>query len=137
MMPERSASLFVYGTLLPGQGNHRQIESHVRHLRPGTTQGVLHDLGAFPALIHGNGIVQGMVLDVDKEALTITDFIEGCHADRERSLYVREKVEVDLGDGNTMMAWAYFFSNPQRIKDQPKLTAGEVDGLTIFSWPPK
>ena len=136
-MPERSASLFVYGTLLPGHGNHARIVEHVRQIRPGTTQGILLDLGAFPALVHGNGIVKGMVLDVDDEAIRITDYIEGCHADRSRSLYVREKVEVDIVDGNTMTAWTYFFSNPQRIKDQPKLTDGEVDGLTIFSWPPE
>jgi len=134
-MPERSASLFVYGTLLPGHGNHARIVEHVRQIRPGTTQGILLDLGAFPALVHGNGIVKGMLLDVDTEAIRITDYIEGCHADRTRSLYVREKVEVDLGDGDNVTAWTYFFANPDRIKGYPRLTVGEVDGLTIFAWP--
>ncbi len=134
-MPDRLESLFVYGTLLPGHGNHARISDHVRHARPGTIQGILVDLGAFPALVHGEGIVKGMLLDVDDEAIRITDYIEGCRPDQDDSLYAREKVAVDLGDGTTMMAWTYFFARPDRIKDQPKLAVSEVDGVPAFEWP--
>lgn len=134
-MPDRLESLFVYGTLLPGHGNHARISDHVRHARPGTIQGILVDLGAFPALVHGEGIVKGMLLDVEDEAIRITDFIEGCRPDSDDSLYVREQVQVALDDGNTMTAWTYFFARPGRITDRPRLAIGNVDGLPVFAWP--
>ncbi len=136
-MPDRLERLFVYGTLLPSEGNHRRIESHVRDLRQGTIRGVLLDVGTFPALIHGDGIVNGMLLHLDEEAIRITDFIEGCHFDPERSLYVRERVEVDLGGRDIVEAWTYFFAFPDRIKDRPRLDVGQVDGLFHYSWPPR
>lgn len=134
-MAERSDYLFAYGTLQPGFGNHRRIADHVHSARPGTIQGILVDLGAFPALIHGKGWVKGMLLDIDAGALTITDFIEGCHADRSRSLYVRERVEVDLGDGDIVTAWTYFLARPDRIQDRPHLRVNHANGVPIYSWP--
>ncbi len=127
--------LFVYGTLMPGYGNYRRIADHVRSVRPGTIQGILVDLGAFPALLHGEGIVKGMVLAVDAEALRITDVIEGYHPDREHSLYIRKQADVDLGGGETVNAWTYFFAKPDHIQDRPLLCAGDADGVPIFAWP--
>lgn len=134
-MTDQLQRLFVYGTLLPGQGNHRRIADHVHSARPGTTRGILVDLGAFPALVHGDGRVRGMVLDLDAEALRITDFIEGYHADGGRSLYIREKVEVDLDDGENVEAWTYFYAHPDHIQDLPRLHIGDADGLSVYSWP--
>lgn len=133
-MPDQFERLFVYGTLKPGCCNHRRIADHVRHVRPGTTQGVLVDLGAFPALIHGDGIVKGVLLDLEPEAIPITDFIEGFHADRARSLYVREKVEVDLDDGNTMAAWTYFFAQPASIESCPNPVIDHIEDTPVFAW---
>ena len=133
-MPDQFERLFVYGTLLPGHGNHARIEAHVRLARPGTIQGMLVDLGAFPALIHGDGIVKGMLLDVNDEAIRTTDFIEGCHADRSRSLYVREEVQVDLDDGNIVDAWTYFFAQPASIGGRPKLVIGRIEDTPVFAW---
>ncbi len=133
-MPDQPELLFVYGTLMPGHGNYRRIADHVHSARPGTIQGILVDLGAFPALIHGEGIVKGMVLAVDPEALRITDFIEGYHVDGGCSLYVREKVEVDLGDGDIVNAWTYFFADPDHIHDRPRLRVGDAEGMPVYSW---
>ena len=134
MMPERFASLFVYGTLLPAHSNHARIVDHVRHVRAGTIQGILVDLGAFPALVHGDGIVKGTLLDLEPEAIKITDFIEGCRPDCDDSLYLREEVEVDLGDGNTMTAWTYFFAQPASIGGRPKLVIGRIEKTPVFAW---
>ena len=133
--PASTARLFVYGTLLPGYGNHRKIESHVRSARPGTIQGILVDLGAFPALLHGEGIVRGVVLEVDAEALSISDSIEGYHPDRSRSLYIREEVQVDLDDDSKITAWTYFFANPIQIEAEPRLQCAEIDDQPVYCWP--
>lgn len=135
MMTDRSERLFVYGTLMPGYGNHRRIFEHVRSARPGAIQGILIDLGAFPALIHGEGRVKGILLEVDAEALRITDFIEGYRADGGRSLYVREMTEVDVGDGSAVYAWTYFFACPDHTQDHPRLIVGSANGVPIYSWP--
>ena len=134
-MADRIESLFVYGTLMPGFANFRLIERYVRSARPGTVQGILVDLGSFPALIPGDGRVRGVLLAVDAEALTITDHIEGYHPDRGQSLYVREMVEIELDDGNVVEAWTYFFAHPNHIQDRPRLILDEVDGVPICCWP--
>jgi gamma-glutamylcyclotransferase (GGCT)/AIG2-like uncharacterized protein YtfP len=135
MMADRIESLFVYGTLMPGYGNHRRIVDHVRSARPATVQGILVDLGAFPALIRGHGKARGVLLAIDPHALAITDLIEGFHPDRARSLYVREEVEIDLGKGSKATAWTYFFAKPDRIQHHPQLIVGDAADVPIYSWP--
>ena len=134
-MADQTVQLFVYGTLMPGFSNYGRIADHVRSARPGTIQGVLVDLGAFPALIHGEGRVEGVLLELDAAAIRITDFIEGFHPEQESSLYVREMIQVDLDEGETIDAWTYYFANPEQIADRPRLIATEVDGISICRWP--
>ncbi len=134
-MTDQVSQLFVYGTLMPGFANYGRIADHVRSARPGTIRGVLVDLGAFPALIHGEGRVEGVLLELDAVALRITDFIEGFHPDEGRSLYLREMIQVDLDEGETIDAWTYYFANPERIADRPRLIVGVVDGVPIYRWP--
>ena len=70
--PDQVTRLFVYGTLMPGHCNHHRIERFVHRARLGRIPGILVDLGAFPALVPGDGIVEGVVLDIDTVALAIT-----------------------------------------------------------------
>ena len=133
-MPETAIHLFVYGTLMPGESNYRQIESLVIDHKPGTIEGVLVDLGAFPALVRGEGYVRGVLLRMKKEALEITDRIEGYHPDRDRCLYLREEVVVRFEDGQEAVAWTYLFANPSSIADCARLVVGEYDGLPVFAW---
>ena len=69
--------LFVYGTLRVNRPNYPAIARHVIDVEPATVQGILVDLGSFPALIPGPGIVQGELLALWSPALRITDRIEG------------------------------------------------------------
>jgi gamma-glutamylcyclotransferase (GGCT)/AIG2-like uncharacterized protein YtfP len=133
-MSEIAASLFVYGTLMPEEANFRQIEDLVIDHKPGTIDGVLVDLGAFPALVPGEGLVQGVLLRMKPEALEITDRIEGYQADRDRCLYVREEVVVRLEDGQEAVAWTYYFANPRGISDYPCLVVGDLNGLPQHAW---
>ncbi len=133
--PDQPVRFFVYGTLMPGHGNHHRIERHVRRGCPGKITGILVDLGAFPALVPGDGIVEGVVLDIDPTALAITDRIEGYGPNRNDCLYIRKEVTVTLDDGTQATAWTYEFAHPQRITDQPRLVAKEVCGALVYSWP--
>ncbi len=134
--PEPAERLFAYGTLMPECANHRQIQRHVRHAGPGSIEGILVDLGAFPALLPGVGVVKGVLLEIDAEALAITDRIEGYAADRECCLYVRKRVEVHLDSGRTTTAWTYEFADPSRIADRPRLIVERVAGREIHAWSP-
>ena len=133
-MSEITTNVFVYGTLMPGGSNYAQIEQHVIDCSPGTIDGVLVDLGAFPALLPGEGQVKGVVLRVHPIALEITDWIEGYHQDRERCLYFREKRMVQVDDGQEREAWTYFFANPASIVDYPRLVVDDCDGKPVFAW---
>jgi len=128
-------SLFVYGTLMPGQGNHRRIECFVHRARPGRIHGVLVDLGAFPALIPGEGLVKGILLDIDLSALGITDQIEGYAPNRSDCLYIRKQIIVTLDDETRVKAWTYEFAAPQRILDHPRMPMQIIDDVVAYAWP--
>ena len=135
-MPDETVRIFAYGTLMPDCPNHWQVKRHVRAARPGRIQGVLIDLGAFPALVPGNGIVQGVVLDVDEATLAITDRIEGYAPNRRRCLYVRREVTVELDEGREVTAWTYFFADAESIRDRPILVVGQRGGQRVSAWRP-
>ena len=126
--------LFVYGTLMPGESNYGLIERYVRSARPGCIEGVLVDLGAFPALIAGDGIVEGMLLELASEAMAVTDRLEGFHPEGDHSLYLRKEVMAQFHGGEQVTAWTYEFSDPGNIADRPKLVVGRQEGQHIFAW---
>ena len=127
--------LFVYGTLKPGFGNYAQIEHLVRSAQAASTQGVLVDLGAYPAMIPGHGRVKGILLEVDEAALVIADRIEGYRGDREHNLFKRKKKIIRLESGGEVKAWVYEFADPERITGYPYATVEFVDDLPVYEWP--
>jgi gamma-glutamylcyclotransferase (GGCT)/AIG2-like uncharacterized protein YtfP len=130
----QTTQLFVYGSLMPGHFNYCRIERHVRGARHGRIPGILIDLGAFPALLPGDGIVEGVALEIDPTALTITDRLEGYTPDRTACFYVRKKVIVDFDDGEQVTAWTYELGDPRRIEDHPRLVVREVGGVAVHAW---
>lgn len=133
-MTEITTNLFVYGTLMPGESNYPQIEDFVIDHQPGAINGVLVDLGAFPALVPGEGVVKGIMLLMKREALEITDRIEGYHRDRDHCLYVREEVVVRFEDRQEGVAWTYVYANSEAVMNCPRLIVGESDGNPVFAW---
>lgn len=128
--------LFVYGTLQPGFGNHRRIGRFVRASQAAcVTEFELVDLGAYPAMVPGQGAVRGVLLDVEPAALEIADRIEGYAADRAVCLYLRQRVTVHLADGRSVEAWTYVFADPDRLARHPRLVVGEQDGRPLHAWP--
>ncbi len=86
--------LFVYGSLLSGEGNHGRLGAS-RLIGEARTEPryTLVSLGAFPALLGGGTTsVAGEVYDVDADTLVALDAFEG-----HPRFYRRERV-VLLGD---------------------------------------
>lgn len=125
-----TTNLFVYGTLMPGACNYRLIESQVHSARPASTSGLLVDLGRFPAMIAGDGIVRGVVLEVDPAALTVTDRLEGVP-----HFYRRLEVLVSLQDGSQVVSWTYVLADSSRIADCPRLVVDRHGDVPVHAWP--
>ena len=133
-MSEIVTNLFVYGTLMPGESNYSQIEDLVIDHKPGTIDGILVDLGAYPGLLPGRGIVQGVLVESEKATLDVTDRIEGYSPDRESCLYLRKEVVVRMGNRPDVVAWTYFFAKSETVADCPRLVVGEKSGVPVFAW---
>jgi gamma-glutamylcyclotransferase (GGCT)/AIG2-like uncharacterized protein YtfP len=129
-----TVKLFVYGTLIPGECNYPAIARYVRTAHSGTIEGVLVNLGAYPALIPGKGFVRGALLEVDEAALAITDKIEDTFPEGRDCLYVRKEADVRLHDGATTRALVYEFAMPEQIINRPKPIAGEEGGVPVYDW---
>jgi gamma-glutamylaminecyclotransferase len=86
--------IFVYGTLLRGESNHRLLR-RATFIREATSQPSfdLVDLGAFPAMIAGGQTaVCGEIYEVDEATLTRLDHLEG-----HPSFYVRTTIMLEHG----------------------------------------
>jgi gamma-glutamylcyclotransferase (GGCT)/AIG2-like uncharacterized protein YtfP len=87
--------VFVYGTLLSGEPNHRLLEA-ARLVGQGRTRPVftLVDVGPFPALVEGGDVaVVGEVYEVDAATLASLDRLEGHPRYYERRC-------IELADGS-------------------------------------
>ena len=76
-----------------------------------------------------------LMLRLDRDALDITDRIEGYDPGRDRCLYVREEVVVRFEDGQEAVAWTYLFANSVSGTDCPRLVVGELNGVPLYAWP--
>jgi gamma-glutamylcyclotransferase (GGCT)/AIG2-like uncharacterized protein YtfP len=107
--------LFVYGTLRPtlaADGPARLVED-LEVVGPASVPGVLLDLGDYPGLIAGAGIVHGELLRVvDPARLAALDAYEECGGPK--PLFRRERMVARRVDGTTVDAWAYRYARPPR-----------------------
>lgn len=119
--------LFVYGTLRPPKTNSRpvdsfnypKIETFVQSIQPAELfDAVLFDFGSFPGARPGVGVIIGEVLEIQYEALAVTDPLEG-HPE----LYYRERVTVKTETGS-IQAWIYWAPG-EAILTGPVITNGD------------
>jgi len=110
--------LFVYGTLKRGGSRHWIIENLPFLGRAKAKGFVLYDLGPYPAMVPGAGVVYGEVYEVSKEALQSLDWVEGVPV-----LYRRKLIEVVFEDESSLKAWAYIYSG--NVKGFPRIEDGE------------
>jgi gamma-glutamylcyclotransferase (GGCT)/AIG2-like uncharacterized protein YtfP len=87
--------IFVYGTLLAGEPNHRLLQGSRFVGRATTEPGYrLHDLGAYPAMVQaGEGTVEGELYEIDAPTLAALDRLEG-----HPRFYRRVPVTLDGGE---------------------------------------
>ena len=100
--------LFVYGTLRSNQPNAPRLGG-ATPLGWATTNGRLIDLGDYPGLIEGEGVVVGELFRLPSATLERIDDLEGFDPlDPEGSLFLREEREVHLPGANSRFhAWTY------------------------------
>jgi len=123
----RSEQMFVYGTLRPPQPDrpaadsrfYPQIAAHVLSARPATlAEAELYNLGSYPALRPGQGVVYGDLLEMAPAALEITDRIEG-----HPTFYRRDRVKVQIEIG-LVEAWVYWAPNGICL-GKPRISCGD------------
>ena len=121
--------LFVYGTLRPNlaKPEQRRLIAGFTVAGPATVPGLLYDLGLYPALVTGPGIVHGDLLVVpDDRHLVALDAYEECDGDD--PLYRREPTRATRADGTTVDAWAYFYQHS--IASASTIAGGDYSRIT-------
>jgi len=112
---DEPTAFFVYGTLKRGQLNCSLIEPHARRIEHAYVRGQLFDVGLFPALVEGEGTVQGELVHLRAidmpHLLSVIDRLEDFRPeDPGGSMYVRRIVEVTTASHHLVPAYAYFYN---------------------------
>jgi gamma-glutamylcyclotransferase (GGCT)/AIG2-like uncharacterized protein YtfP len=110
--------LFVYGTLKRGGSRHWILQDFPFLGRAKAKGFALYDLGPYPAMVCGDGVVYGEVYEVPEEAIQALDWVEGVPV-----LYRRELIEVVFEDGLSLKACAYIYNGS--VKGFPRIEDGE------------
>jgi len=106
--------VFVYGTLMKDFWNYkRYLEGRINRITLGRTYGLLYHLPeGYPALLKGNEIIEGEIMEpVDEKLLKSLDRLEGYSKWRNDNLYVRELRKISTEDGNETACWIYIYVN--------------------------
>ena len=105
-------ALFIYGTLMPGL--RLEAEMHgARFMGAAQVPGRLVDVGRYPGLLPGDGVVSGEVYEVDDAHLARLDVVEDMvPGDRAASQYWREEVTVLNGTLQGQRVQTYVYNRP-------------------------
>ena len=112
----RTTRIFVYGSLLSGQPNHRVL-ARAALVAEAVTEPrfALHDLGAFPGMVAGGEhAIAGEVYTVDGDTLAALDRLEGVPRFYQRA-------PIALADGTT--AETYLLTRAQ-VEGRPVIATG-------------
>jgi gamma-glutamylcyclotransferase (GGCT)/AIG2-like uncharacterized protein YtfP len=105
-------TLFIYGTLMPGLRLEAQMQG-ARFMGAAQVPGRLVDLGRYPGLVLGDGMVSGEVYEVDDAHLARLDGVEDMvPGDRAASQYWREEVTVLSGPLQGQPVQTYVYNRP-------------------------
>ena len=104
--------LFIYGTLMPGLRLEGQMQG-ARFVGAAQVPGRLVDVGRYPGLLVGDGLVTGEVYEVDAAHLARLDAVEDMvPGDRFASQYWREGVTVASGPLQGQPVQTYVYNRP-------------------------
>jgi len=113
--------VFVYGTLMRGFRNYeRFLEGRISRVVPGRTYGELYHLPeGYPALLKGNGSVEGEIMEpVDEALLRNLDRLEGYTEGRAKNLYIRFIDNIMTETGEEVPCWVYFYENERYAREK-------------------
>lgn len=100
-------TVFVYGTLLQGERNHNFYLSESSYSGKAHITGFdMYDIGYFPGIVPGDGVIKGELYDVSKETLSDLDYLEG-----EGNLYVRHCVPAIDENNETRLSLVYIYNH--------------------------
>lgn len=120
--------LFVYGTLRPklAAAAQRRLIASFTEKGPATVRGTLYDLGPYPGLVAGAGVVHGDLLATPPGTdLDTLDAYEECGG--ESPLYRREATVATRPDGSDVAVWAYFYVRP--VGTAPAIAGGDYSAV--------
>jgi gamma-glutamylcyclotransferase (GGCT)/AIG2-like uncharacterized protein YtfP len=108
--------IFVYGTLLAGEPNHRLLATATLVGEARTEPAFeLRDLGAFPGLVRGGAhAVLGEVYEVDAATLAALDRLEG-----HPRFFRRTRIALDDGVGVET-----YLLTPEQVEGRPVIASG-------------
>ena len=90
-----------------GYDLHRLLGAGSRFVALGHVRGALLDLGRYPGLVDGRGVVHGEVYELrEPELLQAIDRAEGYN-------FARRSRLVTLADGRRRRAWLYEYRGPR------------------------
>ena len=96
--------VFTYGTLLKGERNHHLLNDE-EYIDIGSISGfTMFNLGTYPGIKSGNGIVVGELYLIDDSTLQMLDELE-----EEGTLYIRQKTNVHTRNGD-FEAFVYIYN---------------------------
>jgi len=119
--PERLIGL--YGTLRDAEVRlSLGLAGRVRRLGRFRLDGILYDLGPYPALVPGKGVVHGELYELmDAGALTVMDTFEEFDPARSKlSPYLRERWRLRDPD---VECWVYRYNRP--VRGIPRVLGGD------------
>ncbi len=114
--PEPRTRVFVYGTLLAGESNHRHL-AYARLVGEAQTRPefTLYDLGFYPGMVRvGTCVILGEIYEVDEPTLAALDRLEA-----HPRFYRRTAIELASGDEVET-----YLLTVQQVADRPTIPGG-------------
>lgn len=107
---EKPDLVFVYGTLRPAlAAATRHLVDDLEQVGSATVRGLLFDLGNYPGMIEGDGIVHGDLLRLGSpNRLLLLDEYEECGSPR--PLFRRQRILARQATGEIVAAWTYLYA---------------------------
>mgnify|MGYP000435628716 CR=1 FL=1 len=114
--------LFVYGTLLSGLERSYVLDGSI-FISEATAIAKLYNLGDYPGIKNGDGIVHGELYDVDDITLEELDQIEGFDSNNfNNSLYLRSEIRI-IAPTIIIPVYSYFYN--LQIDDEMLIEDGD------------
>ena len=110
------SKIFVYGTLLTGCRNYeRYLKDHVFSVQEAYVKGVLYTIKGkdYPALLQGDRLIRGEILDIDPSLLPILDDLEGYYGENDpRNEYIKIESTIYDQSKRILACLPVYFYNP-------------------------